>query len=200
MSTKGTRGRGSSFDSFSFSHHGVRLRNFGVGQAGGDCRLVSDASGAIIPGASVPAKNDATGGTLTTVSTDAGLYSFISLAPGSYDITVNAKGFGPVVRQGVVVSVDQVSTINFTLAVGTVNQVVTVTSNTDLVDTSNSTVGQLIGAATIDRVPLLTRNVYDLIQLSAGVTPANGASNSSSSYISRTFRADAREWMSRRTR
>jgi hypothetical protein len=48
-------------------------------------------------------------------------------------------------------------------------------------DTSNSTVGQLIDSATIDRVPLLTRNVYELVQLSAGVTPANGSPNSSSS-------------------
>ncbi len=53
---------------------------------------------------------------------------------------------------------------------------------TSLVDTTNSTVGQLISSETIDRVPLLTRNVYDLVQLSAGVTPANGAPNSSSSF------------------
>ncbi|HEY3827266.1 MAG TPA: carboxypeptidase regulatory-like domain-containing protein, partial [Bryobacteraceae bacterium] len=155
---------------------------FGQAGRGGLSGVVSDASGAIVPGASVAARNDATGTTLSTVSTAAGLYSFISLSPGSYDITVTTKGFGPVIQKNVTVSVDQVSTINFTLSVGSVNQVVTVTSNTELVDTSNSTVGQLIGAATIDRVPLLTRNVYDLIQLSAGVTPANGAPNSSSSF------------------
>lgn len=59
---------------------------------------------------------------------------------------------------------------------------VTVTETAELVDTTNSTVGQLINSETIDRVPLLTRNVYDLIQLSAGVTPANGTPNSSSSF------------------
>ncbi|HEX5236469.1 MAG TPA: carboxypeptidase regulatory-like domain-containing protein [Silvibacterium sp.] len=149
---------------------------------GGITGTVSDTSGAIVPRASVTAKDDATGATLSTVSTDSGLYSFISLAPGTYDITATAKGFSTTVRQNVVVTVDQVSTINFALSVGTVNQVVTVTDTTELVDTSNSTVGQLIGAATIDRVPLLTRNVFDLIQLSAGVTPANGTPNSSSSF------------------
>jgi hypothetical protein len=56
-----------------------------------------------------------------------------------------------------------------------------VTETSALVDTSNSTVGQLIDSTAIARVPLLTRNVFDLVQLSAGVTPANGASNSSSS-------------------
>src|SRR5208337_1702254 len=60
-------------------------------------------------------------------------------------------------------------------------ETVEVTGTTELVDTTNSTVGQLIDSAAIDRVPLLTRNVFDLVQLSAGVTPANGAPNSSSS-------------------
>ena len=59
---------------------------------------------------------------------------------------------------------------------------VTVSGTTALTEASNSTVGQLITADTIDRVPLLTRNVFDLVQLSAGVTPANGAPNSSSSF------------------
>lgn len=149
---------------------------------GGISGLVTDATGAVVPGASVSARNTATGATLASVSNSGGLYSFVSLSPGSYDVTAIAKGFRTVVRKNVTVSVDQTSAINFTLNVGSVNQVVTVNSSTALVDTSNSTVGQLIGSATIDRVPLLTRNVYDLIQLSAGVTPANGASNSSSSY------------------
>ena len=155
---------------------------FGQAGRGGISGVIADSGGAIVPGASVSAKNDATGTTRTTVSNAAGLYSFVSLSPGSYDVSAIAKGFAISVQKNVSVSVDQISTINFKLSVGSVNQVVTVNSATELVDTSNSTVGQLIGSATIDRVPLLTRNVYDLIQLSAGVTPANGASNSSSSY------------------
>lgn len=149
---------------------------------GGISGTIADSTGAILPGASVSALNEATGSTLKTVSNAAGLYSFVSLAPGLYDLKVSAQGFGTVVRAKIPVTVDQVSTINLQLSVGAVSQVVTVTSSSALVDTSNSTVGQLIGSATIDRVPLLTRNVYDLIQLSSGVTPANGASNSSSSY------------------
>lgn len=155
---------------------------FGQAGRGGISGAVTDPGGAIIPGATVSAKNNATGSTLTAVSNSAGLYSFVSLSTGSYDVSATAQGFATVIRKNVSVTVDQVSTVNLALSVGAVNQVVTVTSATELVDTSNSTVGQLIGSATIDRVPLLTRNVYDLIQLSAGVTPANGASNSSSSY------------------
>lgn len=155
-----------------------------LGQAGrgGISGVVTDTTGAIVPGASVTARSDTTGATLTTVTTAGGFYSFVSLAPGAYDITATAKGFGTVVHKAVNVTVDQISTVNISLAPGAVSQVVTVTGTSELMDTSNSTVGQLINSATIDRVPLLTRNVYDLIQLSAGVSPANGAPNSSSSY------------------
>lgn len=149
---------------------------------GGISGLVTDSTGAIIPGASVTAIDAATGSKLSTVTTGAGLYTFVSLPPGTYEVTASAKGFDTVVQMNIHVTVDQVSTVHFSLKIGEVSQVVTVTETTSLVDTSNSTVGQLIGAETIDRVPLLTRNVYDLIQLSAGVTPANGANNSSSSF------------------
>ena len=79
-------------------------------------------------------------------------------------------------------NVDEVTQVNIPLRVGAATETVTVTGGIDLVEPTNSTVGSLITADAIDRIPLLTRNVFDLIQLSAGVTPANGAPNSSSSY------------------
>ena len=150
--------------------------------SGGISGLVTDTTGAILPGAKVTARNTATGTEISTVSTSGGLYSFISLPPGSYEITAECKDFETLIRKNIVVTVDHVTAVTLALHVGAASEVVTVTETTDLLDTSNSTVGQLINAQTIDRVPLLTRNVYDLIQLSAGVTPANGAPNSSSSY------------------
>lgn len=155
---------------------------FGQAGRGELSGLVSDPSGAVVPGASIKLQDLATGVAQSTVTTAGGLYSFVSVSPGTYQVTATHQGFETVVQSHVPVTVDQVTTLNLTMTIGSVNQVVTVTSATELVDTSNSTVGQLIGSATIDRVPLLTRNVFDLIQLSAGVTPANGAPNSSSSY------------------
>src|SRR3569833_961718 len=143
--------------------------------------LVSDQSGAIIPGAKVMAESQAAGLKLSTVSTDAGLYSFVSLAPGVYRVTATAQGFDTLVANNIRVSVDQGTTANLSLKIVSVNEVVTVNDSTSLVEASKKTVGQLIGADTIDRVPLLTRNVLDLVQLSAGVTPANGTPNSSTS-------------------
>lgn len=144
--------------------------------------LITDSTGAIIPGAKVVLQNSGTGVKMSTVSTAAGIYSFVSLSPGTYQVTASAKGFETIVGKNIQVSVDQVTTANLALTVGAVNEVVTVNESSSLVEASNSTVGQLISSETIDRVPLLTRNVFDLVQLSAGVTPANGAPNSSSSF------------------
>src|SRR5580704_1124721 len=144
--------------------------------------LVTDTSGAIIPGAAVIATGEGTGTKLTADTSAAGSYSFVSLAPGKYDVSATQRGFETTSHKGVVVDLDQATTVNLNLKVGSVSEVVTVTGSTSLVDTTNSTVGQLITSETIERVPLLTRNVYDLVQLSAGVTPANGAPNSSSSF------------------
>ena len=156
----------------------VALAQAGRGSISG---LVSDPSGAVVSGAQVTALSQATGVAQHTVTSDAGLYSFVSLNPGIYVVTASQKGFETVAQHNVLVTVDQVTTANIALRVGNVAETVEVTGTSELVDTSNSTVGQLIDSAAIARVPLLTRNVFDLVQLSAGVTPANGAPNSSSS-------------------
>ncbi len=156
----------------------VALAQAGRGSISG---LVSDPSGAIVSGAKVAALNHATGVELHTVTSTAGLYSFVSLTPGTYVVTASQMGFEGVAQDNVLVTVDQVSTVNIALKVGSVTEIITVSERPTLADTTNSTVGQLIDSAAIDRVPLLTRNVFDLVQLSAGVTPANGAPNSSSS-------------------
>jgi hypothetical protein len=156
----------------------VALAQGGRGSISG---LVSDPSGAIVSGAKVTALNHATGVALHTVTSAAGLYSFVSLTPGSYVVTASQKGFENVAQDNVLVTVDQVTTANIALRVGSVTETVTVTETSALADTTNSTVGQLIDSATIDRFPTLDRNIYDLIQLSAGVTPANGSPSSGNS-------------------
>jgi hypothetical protein len=149
---------------------------------GGINGTVTDPSGAVVSGAKVTLTNSATGLTEHTVTTAAGLYTFVSLNPGEYRVTASQKSFETIAQNHVAVNVDQVSLVNITLRIGATTEVVNVNEAVDLVEPSNSTVGQLISAETIDRVPLLTRNVFDLVQLSAGVTPANGAPNSSSSF------------------
>jgi hypothetical protein len=146
--------------------------------------LVTDPGGALVQGAQVTLLNPATGLTQHTVTSSAGLYTFISLNPGVYQVTASQTGFKSIALDKITVNLDQVTEVNITLQVGAQSETVTVTETGSLVEPSNSTVGSLIPAEAIDRVPLLYRNVFDLIQLSAGVIPVNGSPNSSDSMQS----------------
>ena len=152
-----------------------------LGQAGngGISGIVSDSSGAAVVGASVTVQSDVTGVALTRTTNSAGVYSFVSLPPATYLVTFSQNGFATSVHRNVIVTVDQTSTLNATLSVGSVSQQVTVAATAAPIETANSTVGQLIDETTINRVPLLTRDVYQLVQLSAGVIPTNGIPNAS---------------------
>jgi Carboxypeptidase regulatory-like domain len=157
---------------------------FGQAGRGSVSGTVSDQASAVVPGAQVTLLNQATGVALHTTTNSAGFYTFISLNPGTYQVTASQKGFVTVTQDQVVVNVDEVTETNIALRVGAQTEKVTVTEEATLVEPSNSTVGSLIPAEQIDRVPLVSRNVYDLIQLSAGVNAVNGSPNSSDSMQS----------------
>ena len=159
----------------------VALAQAGRGSISG---LVTDPGGAVVQGAHVTLLNPATGVGQHTVTSSAGLYTFLSLNPGVYQVTASQTGFKSVAQDKITVTVDQVTEVNITLQVGAISETVTVTQGVELVEPSNSTVGSLIGSETIDRVPLVSRNVFDLIQLSAGVNAVNGSPNSSDSMQS----------------
>src|ERR1700683_2180760 len=146
--------------------------------------LVTDPGGAVVQGAKVILLNPAAGVTQHAVTTSGGLYTCISLNPGVYKITASQTGFKSVAQDKITVNLDEVTEVNITLQVGATTEMVNVTAGVELVEPSNSTVGSLIGSETIDRVPLVSRNVYDLIQLSAGVNAVNGSPNSSDSMQS----------------
>ncbi|MGA2388052.1 MAG: carboxypeptidase regulatory-like domain-containing protein [Candidatus Sulfotelmatobacter sp.] len=162
----------------------VGIAAFGQAGRGGISGTITDSNGAVVAGAQIVLLNSATGVALHTTTSSAGLYSFVSLNPGNYQVTATQNGFAKVVRNQITVNLDEITEINLTLKVGAASETVTITAGSELVEPSNSTVGSLIPAEQIDRVPLLYRNVYDLIQLSAGVIPVNGSPNSSDSMQS----------------
>ncbi|HWT88480.1 MAG TPA: carboxypeptidase-like regulatory domain-containing protein, partial [Candidatus Angelobacter sp.] len=79
---------------------------------------VMDSSGAAIAGASVQAKNHDTGVVSTTASTSVGVYRFVELPLGTYDITASAPGFKNAVLTGVQVQIQNVTALDITLQVG----------------------------------------------------------------------------------
>src|SRR5262247_3427287 len=93
---------------------------------------VTDASGALVPGAMVTANNEATGVTYTQTTTEAGLYGFPSLPVGAYTISVTLPGFKTATKTGNTLEVNTPLVINMSLEVGGVTETVSIAAETDV--------------------------------------------------------------------
>src|SRR5262245_50350163 len=110
---------------------------------------VKDPSTAVIPGASITATNTATNATRSTVTNEAGIYSFPALVPGLYSVKVELPGFQSVVRSNIELQVQQVARVDFTLAVSQAAETVQVNEFAQLLTTESATVGTVIAGKTI---------------------------------------------------
>ena len=131
---------------------------------------VKDQSGAIVPGAPVTATNTATNALRSTVTNEAGIYSFPALVPGLYSVKVDLPGFQPVVRPNIELQVQQTARVDFTLAVGQTTETVQVSEFAQLLTTESATVGTVIAQKTIVDLPLNGRNFLQLVSLSPNVS------------------------------
>jgi hypothetical protein len=132
--------------------------------------IIADSSGATIPNNPVVAKEVATGHSTTVQANDAGEYVFPALNPGNYSVSVKATGFKPVTQEGIILSSNQNVHANFTMIVGSVDQAITVSAGTTLVDTRESQLAETIDQQRIQELPLNGRDAYDLVTLIPGVT------------------------------
>jgi hypothetical protein len=130
---------------------------------------VKDASGAIIPGATVTATNSSTNATREMQSNEAGAYTFAALPPGPYVVRVELQGFRTV-TQNVELHVEQTVRVNFTMEIGTLTETTQVTGIAPLITTENATVGTVIENRRIVELPLNGRNFLQLVGLSANVS------------------------------
>ncbi|MFN0112437.1 MAG: carboxypeptidase regulatory-like domain-containing protein [Blastocatellia bacterium] len=132
---------------------------------------VSEGTGKVVAGATITIKNDATSLSRTATTDNSGAYAFTALPPGVYVIEIEAKGFKKFVSTNVKALVDTPSTIDATLEVGSVNEVVSVTaSNETTVNTQDASLGNVIANQQIIQLPLPDRNPAVLLTLQAGVT------------------------------
>jgi len=137
---------------------------------------ISDSSGALIPGVSITATNTQTGIVTTVLSNEAGAYQFASLQTGIYKVSAELPGFQTRTYSDVNLGVSQQVRLNFTLQVGSVAQAVEVTVSADtLIATSSSSVGAVLPEYKVRDLPLLTRNVIDLVGTTAGTQGSNFA-------------------------
>ena len=132
--------------------------------------VVKDASGAVVPGANMTARNLDTGVTRTTVSSGDGSYRFPALAVGTYEVRAEHTGFQVDVRSGLKLAVGQEAVLNFALVLGTIEQQVAVTAEAPLVNTTSGSLGGLVSEQRIEDLPLNGRNYVDLSLLQPGIS------------------------------
>lgn len=130
---------------------------------------VKDSSGAVVPGATVTVVNKATNATRTTVSNEVGLFDFPALPPGLYTVKSELEGFKSA-SSDLELQVQQTARVNFTLELGTLAEMATVTGVAPLVETSNATAGTVIENRRIVELPLNGRNYLQLVALSPNVS------------------------------
>src|SRR5438270_11059006 len=92
--------------------------------------IVHDTAGAVIPSAGVQVVNPSTAQELSTLTNDVGSYTFTTLPPGTYNLTINAKGFRTLTQRDILITVNVVRREDLTLEVGQVNETVTVEAGT----------------------------------------------------------------------
>jgi len=134
---------------------------------------VTDPAGAVVPGAKLMLTNVATGAARQTETEATGGYLFAALPPGMYRLRLEAKGFKTVVREGIELLVNVPVTLNLGLELGQLTEVVSVSEEAPLLNTSDATVGNVITNRQIVQLPLEARNIISLLSLQAGVTYYN---------------------------
>ena len=129
---------------------------------------VHDASGAVIPGASVTAKHLESGLLRTVTSAENGIYNVQFLPVGAYEISTDMPGFKQQVRRGINLAVGQEAVVNLTLEVGGAAELVTVTDEAPIVNTTLNSTSGLINEAQIKDLPLNGRSFDQLLTLNVG--------------------------------
>lgn len=139
-------------------------------ESGAISGTVRDASGGVVPGASVAVTNVSTGASRTVPTNDRGTYIVGLLPPGSYSIAVTKEGFDRHILNNIEVIVTEVTAVDITLKIGSVNTDVVVTANMELTQTTSASLGRVVSSQVITALPLANRNFTQILGLSTGVS------------------------------
>ena len=136
--------------------------------------IVSDTTGAVLPGATVTFTNIGTGFTREVVTDADGRYRGLALPLGTYTIAVDLTGFGKAQRENVPLAVGQTHRIDFTLGVAGVAQEVSVLGGSPVVETTRSEQSSLIDERSVEGLPINGRNFIDFVKLAPTVGIVQG--------------------------
>jgi len=130
---------------------------------------VADPSGAVLKDVKVTLVNESTAVSRSVSTNESGDYVFVEVAPGNYYTEYELTGFKKNIRHGITVDVNQVVTLNMVLQVGAAQEVVDVTSEAPLVDTTSTQLGAVVNNRSVNELPLNARDTYQFLQLQPGV-------------------------------
>jgi hypothetical protein len=146
---------------------------------------VTDPSGSPVPGATVTARDQDRGTTWPATTNEDGIYAFPRIPNGTYGLKVEASGFKSWSHAAIALEINQRGRVDVVLQLGQVSESVEVVADAALLQTETTQTGVVLGSATMDDAPLISRNVIELTLLIPGVTATDP-----STFISGT-RADA---------
>jgi hypothetical protein len=138
-------------------------------QQGSVSGLITDPSHAAVPGARVAITNVDTHITESANSNESGRYTIPSLLPGHYEMEITKEGFRPVKRSNIAIEVGAELEVDFVLSIGDANQSVTVSADSDLLQTVDGTVSTVVDRRFVEDVPLNGRSFQSLILLAPGI-------------------------------
>src|SRR5260370_5444252 len=143
---------------------------------------VKDPAGNLVPHAAATLTNKATGVKQTTQADDLGAFAFPVVPVGAYELVVSIENFRPYHKADIVVDLGSAVQLEARLELAGANASVTITEDATQVETSDTKLGQVIGARQVTGLPLNGRSYTDLLAIQGGVTPisTSGAGNSTS--------------------
>jgi hypothetical protein len=130
---------------------------------------ITDPQGAVVPNVNLRLVHLETGAERTTTSSEMGDYAFLQVRPGVYELRAEMQGYKSYVKQNIVLPVGTPVTLNFSLEIGQLIETVTVTAEAAAINTADASVGNAFMEVQVRQLPLLTRNVVELLNLQAGV-------------------------------
>jgi hypothetical protein len=136
---------------------------------------VRDASGGVVPGASVTVTNEAMGTSVAAVTNERGFFQAPYLIPGTYQVAAELAGFKRYVREGIEVRVNEALDLQVVLEAGALQEKVTVTASAPLLETTNASLGQVIDSRRVAELPRAYGNPLALIGLAGGTSFARNA-------------------------
>jgi outer membrane receptor protein involved in Fe transport len=139
--------------------------------------VVTDTTGASVPGTTVAVRNVATGITRELVTDDRGRYNAPALPPGDYTVSATLPGFQKVERRGITLVIGQDAVINLTLTMGRIEEQIVVTGDAVSLDLTTGALSGVVGADEIRSLPLNGRSFQQLALLQPGVQAAFAAGN-----------------------